>query len=84
MMRRRKGNGVVAGVIGTHKFAYDVWGDTVNTASRFESAGESGRIHISAAVADRLPEAFTVTGRGRIEIRDLGRLKAFFLEDTIK
>jgi adenylate cyclase len=74
----------VAGVIGTHKFAYDVWGDTVNTASRFESAGESGRIHISAAVADRLPEAFTVTGRGRIEIRDLGRVKAFFLEDTLK
>ena len=49
---------LVAGVIGTHKFVYDVWGDTVNTASRMEKYGAPGRIHVSAATRALLGDRF--------------------------
>jgi class 3 adenylate cyclase len=70
---------VVAGVIGTKKFIYDVWGDTVNVASRMESTGEPGRIQVTAAVESRLRHRFTLEPRGLIEIKGKGPMPTFFL-----
>ncbi|MBK9585319.1 MAG: hypothetical protein KA099_00940 [Alphaproteobacteria bacterium] len=70
---------VVAGVLGKHKFSYDVWGDTVNVASRYESAGEPGRIHVSSTLAENLRPKFRVESRGLVEIRDVGKVEGFFL-----
>lgn len=70
---------VVAGVIGTHKFAYDLWGDTVNLASRMESHGESGRIHVSAATRALLGERFLFEERGEVVIKGKGPMRTFFL-----
>ena len=55
---------VVAGVIGTSKFVYDLWGDAVNVASRLETSAPPGRIQVSEAVADRLADAFELEPRG--------------------
>ena len=69
----------VAGVIGRQKFVYDLWGDTVNTASRMETHGVGGHIQVHGA---RLPAAerpFTFTPRGEIEIKGKGSMPTFFL-----
>jgi class 3 adenylate cyclase/ActR/RegA family two-component response regulator len=70
---------IVAGVIGTHKFAYDVWGDTVNTASRMESHSLPGRIQVSAATRLALGDRFDFERRGTIEIKGKGMMETFFL-----
>jgi class 3 adenylate cyclase len=70
---------VVAGVIGTRKFIYDVWGDTVNVASRMESTGEPGRIQVTGAVERRLRDRFAMTSRGEVEIKGKGRMETYFL-----
>ena len=71
---------VVAGVIGNHKFSYDLWGDTVNTASRMESHGVPGRVHVSAAVEERLRGGrFTFESRGTIDIKGKGPMATFLL-----
>jgi adenylate cyclase len=70
----------VAGVIGTRKFQYDVWGDTVNTASRMESHGEPGRIQISDATNALVKDDFTTSLRGRIEVKGKGQLTTWWLE----
>ncbi len=70
---------VVAGVIGTHKFAYDVWGHTVNMASRHESYCEPGRIHVSVETADRLRDKYVLESRGIMNIRGRGDVETFFL-----
>lgn len=69
----------VAGVIGTRKFQYDVWGDTVNTASRMESHGEPGRIQISDATNDLIKDDFVTTSRGPIEVKGKGQLTTWWL-----
>jgi class 3 adenylate cyclase len=71
---------VVAGVIGKRKFVYDVWGDTVNTASRMESHSEPGRIQVTAAAAAKLGDRFTLVSRGTIEVKGKGPMETFFLE----
>jgi len=72
---------VVAGVIGTKKFIYDVWGDTVNVASRMESLGAPGRIQVSQAVMERLRDAYTFEDRGLIEVKGKGLSRTYFLVD---
>jgi class 3 adenylate cyclase len=70
---------VVAGVIGTHKFVYDIWGDTVNIASRMESHGIPDRIMISAATHLHVRERFRVEPYGTVDVRGKGPMETFIL-----
>ena len=70
---------VVAGVIGKRKFTYDLWGDTVNTASRMESHGEAGRPHMTEATRQRLAAPFLFEARGAIEIKGKGVMQTWYL-----
>jgi class 3 adenylate cyclase len=70
---------VVAGVIGTKKFIYDLWGDTVNVASRMESHGVPGRIQTSVEVYRRLKDEFEFEPRGKIEIKGKGPMETYFI-----
>jgi class 3 adenylate cyclase len=72
---------VIAGVIGIRKFIYDVWGDTVNTASRLESHGVPGRVQVSETVFDRLKERFAFEPRGTIELKGRGPLTTYLLKE---
>ncbi|MEM8641744.1 MAG: adenylate/guanylate cyclase domain-containing protein [Cyanobacteria bacterium P01_G01_bin.54] len=70
---------VVAGVIGLKKFAYDLWGDTVNTASRMESHGIPGRIHVTAEVYHVLKKMYQFEAREQITIKGKGQMQTYFL-----
>jgi class 3 adenylate cyclase len=70
---------VVAGIIGSRKFAFDVWGDTVNLASRLESTAVPGRLHVSQVVADALSGEFVLEPRGQIELKGKGATSTWFV-----
>jgi class 3 adenylate cyclase len=70
---------VVAGIIGTRKFAYDLWGDTVNIASRMESHGQAGRIQVSEVTRDLLAERYEFEERGLVQIKHSEPMKVFHL-----
>ena len=69
----------VAGVIGNRKLFYDVWGETVNTASRMESHGEPGRIQVTKAAKEELDDAYEFEPRGTVEVKGLGEVETWFL-----
>lgn len=70
---------VIAGVIGAVRFSYDIWGDTVNTASRMESHGQAGRIQISQQTKERIAEKFNVEPRGIIDVKGKGEMETWWL-----
>lgn len=70
---------VVAGVVGTKKFAYDIWGDTVNIASRLESNSEAGKINISESTYDLIKDTFDCEYRGEIVVKNKGLMKMYFV-----
>ena len=70
---------VIAGVIGRKRFLYDLWGDAVNTASRMESHGTSGRIQITRATKELLEDEFVCEPRGTIPIKGKGEIEAWYL-----
>ena len=71
--------GAVAGVIGSHKFVYDVWGDAVNLASRLETSSLAGRIHVSERVAKELGDRFDLEARGEVDLKGKGTMQTYFL-----
>jgi histidine kinase len=71
---------VVAGIVGEKKFAYDIWGDTVNTAARMEQTGEVGKINISGVTYDLVKDKFNCVYRGKIEAKNKGEIDMYFVE----
>lgn len=70
---------VVAGIVGLKKFAYDIWGDTVNIASRLESSGEPGKVNISGSTYDLVGDHFACQYRGKIEAKHKGEIDMYFV-----
>ena len=70
---------VVSGIVGHKKFAYDIWGDAVNLASRMESSGEAGQINISQSTYDRISSTYSCISRGEIEAKNKGKVGMYFV-----
>ena len=70
---------LVAGVVGTHKFSYDLWGDVVNTASRMESAGIPGSIQVTEATYELIRDRFVCEPRGIISVKGKGDMNTYLL-----
>ena len=70
---------LIAGVIGEKKFAYDVWGDAVNTASRMESSGTPGKINISQSTYELIKDFFSCELRGKIQAKNKGEINMYFV-----
>ena len=71
---------VIAGVVGSKKFAYDIWGDTVNTASRLESSGVEGRVNISEDTFHHVQSSYACQFRGKIDAKHKGKIGMYFVE----
>lgn len=72
---------VVAGVVGRKKFAYDIWGNTVNIASRLETSGEVGRVNVSSTTYQLIKDSFKCEFRGKILAKNIGEVEMYFIED---
>ena len=75
---------VIAGVVGSKKFAYDIWGDTVNTASRLESACDIGRVNVSQTTYEQIQNDFHCEARGKIMAKNKGEIDMYFVEKIKK
>jgi adenylate cyclase len=75
---------VVAGIVGVKKFAYDIWGDTVNTAARMEQNSEPGRINISQSTYELVRSRYHCIRRGKIAAKNKGEIEMYFLEAAIE
>jgi class 3 adenylate cyclase/CheY-like chemotaxis protein len=75
---------VVAGVIGSKKFAFDIWGDAVNTAARLETASDAGKINISGETFDKIKDYFNCTYRGKIPAKNKGEIDMYFVDGLKK
>lgn len=75
---------VVAGIVGVRKFQYDIWGDTVNTASRMESEGTAGKVNISHATYTLLKDNpdFTFESRGKLQAKGKGEIQMWYVQET--
>lgn len=71
---------VVAGIVGVKKFAYDIWGDTVNTAARMEQNSETGKINISNTTYELIKDQFCCTYRGELDVKNKGKLKMYYVD----
>ena len=74
---------VVAGIVGIKKFAFDIWGDTVNTASRMESSGEVGKVNVSGTTYELVKDKFNCIHRGKITAKGKGEIDMYFVEVRI-
>ena len=74
---------VVAGIIGVKKFAYDIWGDTVNIAARMETSGEAGKVNISGTTYELVKDIFNCSYRGKIQAKNKGEIDMYFVESKI-
>ena len=74
---------VVAGIVGVKKFAYDIWGDTVNIAARMESSGETGKVNISGSTYKFVKDKFHCIHRGKILAKNKGEIDMYFVENRI-
>ena len=73
---------VVAGIVGVKKFAYDIWGNTVNIASRMESSGEAGKVNISGATYELVKDKFNCAHRGKVDAKNIGEIDMYFVESV--
>lgn len=74
---------LVAGIVGLRKFAYDIWGDTVNVAARMEQHGEEGRINITGSTYELIKDKFQCTYRGKIEAKNKGQIDMYFVDGVL-
>jgi class 3 adenylate cyclase len=74
---------VVAGIVGIKKYAYDIWGDTVNIAARMEQNSDAGKINISGSTYELVKEKFACTHRGKIEAKNKGMIDMYYLEEAL-
>jgi len=75
---------VVAGVVGRKKYAYDIWGSTVNIASRMESSGEPGQVNISSSVYELIKDTYSCVYRGKVLAKNIGEIDMYFVKNKIQ